>query len=283
MFADLTPYHQLPLYGRRIIVTAPRSYARRLASEISDRGGLPILMPTVETCWLEDYSKLDTALQQIDRFDWIVFTSRNSIEAFWQRMQILELSSSKLDRCQLCAIGQDANKLTELGLKVNLIPTEPSPQGIITDLAKIPNLHQQSMLVLVPEVVGIREPNVVPQFVADLKTLGINVTRVPAYVTRSLPQKIYRVELDLIRTGKIDAIAFTSTAEVEAFLQMVRDRQDYQTCTIACFGPYTATNAKKLGLNVLIVAQDFSSFAGFADAIALGSRAEGRRQEAGGK
>jgi uroporphyrinogen-III synthase len=37
---------------------------------------------------------------------------------------------------------------------------------------------------------------------------------------------------------------------------------------IACFGPDTAANAQKLGVNVSIISQDCSSFAGFAEAIA---------------
>jgi uroporphyrinogen-III synthase len=87
-------------------------------------------------------------------------------------------------------------------------------------------------------------------------------------MTRCLDKTLYDVELNLIRQGKIDAIAFSSTAEVESFLPMVNSKQDYQQCAIACFGPYTAANAKKLGINVSIIAKDYSSFQGFAEAIA---------------
>jgi uroporphyrinogen-III synthase len=37
---------------------------------------------------------------------------------------------------------------------------------------------------------------------------------------------------------------------------------------ISCFGPYTAANARRMGLVPAVVAKDFSSFDGFADAIA---------------
>ncbi|NES24589.1 MAG: uroporphyrinogen-III synthase, partial [Symploca sp. SIO3E6] len=124
------------------------------------------------------------------------------------------------------------------------------------------------VLVPVPEVIGVPEPDIVPNFVAGLQQLGMEVTPVPTYTTRCLGSDIYEVELELIRQGKIDAIAFSSTAEVEAFLQMFDSPQDYEHCIIACFGPYTAANAQKLGLNVSIIAQDYSSFAGFAEAIA---------------
>ncbi len=264
----LTPSVQLPLHGKRILVTAPRNYALRLSQQLIDKGGLPFLMPTIETCLLENFAELDAALQQIDAFDWIAFTSRNGIDAFFQRLQALDVSSSVLKTCGLCAIGKDAERLASFGINADLIPTESSPAGIITELAKIPDIAEKSILVPVPEVVGVPEPDVIPNFVVGLETLGMNVTRVPTYRTRCLDKAVYEVELNLIRQGKIDAIAFSSTAEVAGFLQMVDSRQDYEHCVIACFGPYTAANATKSGLDVSIVSKDYSSFAGFADAIA---------------
>ncbi|NMG07285.1 uroporphyrinogen-III synthase [Brasilonema sp. UFV-L1] len=265
----LTPSVQLPLHGKRIIVTAPRNYAARLSGQLINQGGMPFLMPTIETCSLENFTDLDAALQHIDAFDWIAFTSRNGIDAFFQRLEDLEINPLVLTKCRFCAIGLDSERLAALGVKVDLVPKEPSPAGVIAQLAKIPDIAQKNVLVPVPEVVGVPEPDVIPNFIAGLEKLGMKVTRVPTYRTRCLDKDIYEVELNLIRQGKIDVIAFSSTVEVVGFLQMVDSKRDYEHCAIACFGPYTAANAKKLGLNVSIVAQDYSSFAGFALAIAL--------------
>ncbi|MDJ0694705.1 uroporphyrinogen-III synthase [Mastigocoleus sp. MO_188.B34] len=265
----LTPTLKLPLCNKRIIVTAPRNYANRLAQELVKLGALPFLMPTIEIILLQDFTKLDPILHKLNTFDWITFTSRNGIDAFFQRLEYLGVNSSVLKNNCLCAIGKDAEKLTTLGLEVDLIPTEPSPSGIIAELAEIPDISEQSILVPVPEVVGVPEPDVVPNFIAGLKKLGMEVTPIPTYKTSCLDKNFYPVELDLIRQGKIDLIAFSSTAEIAAFLKMFDDNPDnYQNSAIACFGPYTANNARKLGLDVSIVAEDYSSFAGFAQAIA---------------
>ena len=264
----LIPVLQLPLCGKRILVTAPHNYAMRLSQELVQLGALPFLMPTIEISLLEDFTELDRVLHKINTFDWITFTSRNGIDAFFQRLQNLRINSSVLKNSCLCAIGKDAEKLTTLGLEVDLIPEEPSPFGIIEELGKIPDIAQQSVLVPVPEVIGVPEPDVVPKFIAGLKNLGMEVTRIPTYKTSSLDRNFYEVELDLIRQGKIDVIAFSSTAEVTAFLKMFDSQDNYKSSVIGCFGPYTANNAKKLGLNVSIVAEDYSSFAGFAEAIA---------------
>ncbi|WP_416289657.1 uroporphyrinogen-III synthase [Nostoc sp. UHCC 0251] len=263
----LTPSKELPLYGKRILVTAPRNYAYRLSEQIIKQGGLPVFMPTIETCYLSNYTKLDNALNQIGEFDWIIFTSRNGITAFFHRMNDLDIPVSVVQKCQLCALGKDAESLLSFCGKVDLIPTESSPGGIVAELAKLPEIHQKKVLIPAPEVFGLPEPDVVPNLITDLQQLGIEVTRVPTYITQGLNTSIYSVELDMIRQGWIDVIAFSSTAEVESFLTMVNSQNDYERCIIACFGPYTAANARKLGMNVSIVAKDYSSFEGFAEAM----------------
>lgn len=224
-------------------------------------------MPTIETCGLTQTPSLDRALQH-PSYDWIAFTSRTGIQALWQRMEQLGLDPMTLQHSQICAIGKDADYLRSLGMDLNLIPSEPSPGGIVNALAQVPGIETQSILVPAPIVEGVPEPNVIPDFVAGLNHLGLTVMQVPTYLTRRLDADLYTVELDLIRQGRVDAIALSSTAEISALLQMIDAQTLMQHCVIGCFGPYTAANAEDLGLSVDIVATDFSSFTGFAEAMA---------------
>lgn len=259
---------RLPLGNKRIVITAPRPYAGRLATAIIRQGGLPIIMPTIETYALDPAPALDEALQQLRNFSWIAFTSRTGIQAFILRLQQLDIPLFLLNQCRICAIGQDAERLKELGIHVDLVPAESSPAGIVSELAQIPEIGNQSILVPIPQVEKMPEPDIVPKFIAGLQQLGLAVVSVPTYVTRRLDATDYAVELELIRQGNVDAIAFSSTAEISALLQMVDADTIAKNCLIACFGPYTARNAEELGLAVDLVSQDFSSFTGFVEAIA---------------
>ncbi|MDJ0597875.1 MAG: uroporphyrinogen-III synthase [Crocosphaera sp.] len=265
---------KLPLYNKRILITTPRNYASRFAAEIINYGGNPILMPTIETCYVTSYEKLDNCLETIQQFNYIAFTSRNGINAIISRLETLNIPLSCLDNCQLIAIGKDSQRLEEMGLKVALLPQEPSPQGIVLELANIPNIEQQTILVPIPEVIGISEPDIIPNFITALDTLNIKITTVNAYQTRCLDPSLYPVEIELIKQGKIDIIAFSSTAEIESFLQIVKNTRIPKNCLIACFGPYTASNAKKLGLTVDIIGKDYHSFTGFVQAISKRSASQ---------
>ncbi len=266
--AMLRPAEELPLFGRRVLLTAPRTYALRFAAAILPRGGLPILMPTIETTLLDEYAALDAYLRQLETFDWIAFTSRNGIEALLYRCEQLGLPATALNACRLAAIGKDAERLVELGLRVDLMPREPSPRGIVDSLKALESTGGAAILVPAPVVEGVPEPDVVPTFVTDLQRIGMRVTRAPAYRTRALDGARYAPELALIRQGAIDAIAFSSAAEIAALLAMVNAPQDYAHCAICCFGPYTAAHARRMGLSPAVVAEDFGSFDGFATAIA---------------
>ncbi len=264
----LTPSSKLPLYGKRILVTAPKNYAFRFSEQIIKKGGIPVFMPTIETCYLSNYTELDHALSRIDKFNWIVFTSRNGIIGFFERMNNLNISVSALQNCRLCALGKDAEILSTFCGRVDLIPQESSPKGIVLELGKISQINQQTVLVPAPEFVDIPEPNVIPNLIADLQKLGMTITRTSSYITQCTDKHLYTVELNLIRQGMIDIIAFSSTAEVESFLRMINSHNDYENCIVACFGPYTAANTRNLGVNVSILSKDYSSFAGFTEAIA---------------
>jgi uroporphyrinogen-III synthase len=266
---DLTPYNQLPLYGKKILVTAPRNYAKRLCEQIINYGACPIFMPTIETCFLEDadYIELDLGLKEIDKYHWIAFTSRNGIDAFFYRLEALNFSISRLESVKLCAIGKDAERLKEYTNRVDLIPKEASPQGIIHELSQILDINKQRILAPVPKVKGITEPNIVPNFIQGLKRLGMEVTRVPSYMTRPLPPDIYQAEIELLKSNQIDIVAFSSAGEILSFLQMF-DMTQENNFLVACFGPYTAETAETLGLKVSICSQVFSSFQNFVEAIA---------------
>mmetsp|Transcript_25589 Transcript_25589/g.71700 ORF Transcript_25589/g.71700 Transcript_25589/m.71700 type:complete len:176 (+) Transcript_25589:412-939(+) len=132
-----------------------------------------------------------------------------------------------------------------------------------------------SRIVLVPApiVEELPEPDVIPSFIRDLEAENLTVRRVGAYVTRPTvgegkeltPER--RKALHALRDGEVDLVAFSSTAEITALLKAITRSELEQSTKIGCFGPITAGNAKELGLDVVVISKDFSSFRGYAKAI----------------
>ena len=256
----------LPLFGKRILFCAPRNYAQKLARLLVRHGALPVWMPTIVIEPMKDYSEFDKSIRNLSGYDWISFTSRNGIEAFVNRLDVLGLNSSILSDIQVSALGNDGKALQEQGVKVDLLPPAASTRGVIEELQRRGETNR-SILLPVPEVYGMEEPSVIPDYVEGLKGIGMKPHRVPAYATHRVTDGLEH-ELQMILAGSVDLIAFSSVGEIDGLLHLLGDRSDVLADrTVACYGPVTANGAKQRNLRVDFVAENYSVFEGYIDAM----------------
>lgn len=264
---DLIDRATLPLYGKTVLFTTPRNYAGRLGQLLIEAGARPIWMPTITIDPVPDHSVFDQVIRDRDQYAWIAFTSRNGIDAYLNRIEALGLVPADVAGLRTAAIGNDARLLEQVGLVPTLVPPVPSPGGIVDELKR---RGETSGIVLVPapDVVGMDEPDVVPDFIRDLEGIGLETKRVPAYVTG---REMENLELGtrMLLAGEIDMIAFTSRGEIESLLlHLGEDRNVLNEKTVlACFGPITAEGARLRELRVDVISEDFSRFEGFIDAM----------------
>ena len=250
---------------RTVLITSPAGYSERFKTAFSESELTPIAIPLIETVIPEDVPDVDSLFMNLHQYDYIAFSSRKAIESFYQEQR---KRNKPLDDIKFCAIGKDVEYMYEkLGVWPSIHPDEPSPMEIADKLGEDENIGGKTIAALVPWVEGIIEPDVVPNFLAKLSGIGMKVTRVNAYITRTVNKTQIGEAIERITSKEIECIAFTSSAEVEILLQNIGDKSLLDNITIACFGPYTAAYARKKGLNVSIIAQDFSSFSGFVEAI----------------
>lgn len=256
----------LPLYLKRILFTTPRNYAAKLARLLVLRGALPVWMPTIVIESMHDYHEFDQAIKNLSDYSWIAFTSRNGIEAFFDRLEALTLDRGVLKNTKLCALGNDAKALQERGITVDLVPPVASTRGIVDELERR-GVKSGRILLPVPEVVGMDEPRVIPDLVDWLSGIGMEVHRVPAYTTSRNSEGL-SAEAKLLLDGVIDMVAFTSAAEIESLLLLLGEKGDIlQRTVIACYGPVTAGGATERGVPPTIVSKDFSALEGFIAAM----------------
>ena len=249
-----------------VLITSPKGYSKRFKDVFSESPLNSIAIPMIETVIPENMPEMDRLIMNLQRYEYIAFSSRKAIESFYQMMQ--NKRNVSLSGIKFCAIGKDTEYMVEkIGVQPAVHPDEPSPMGIAGKLKEDNSIHGKAIAALVPLVEGIDEPDVVPDFLAELNNIGMNVTRVNAYVTRPVDKAQIDMAIELIISKAVKCIAFTSSAEVEILLQNIGDKNLLESIAIACFGPYTAAYAQKRGLKATIIAQDFSSFSGFLKAI----------------
>lgn len=242
-----------PLAGKRIVITRAHKQAENLARAIEQLGGEVIEFPTIEICPPESFAELDDAIDKLDGYDWVIFTSVNSVEPFLQRLKIKGKTADALSAHKIGAIGAEtARRLEAARIFASLVPERYQAEGI---LAAISPEEIRGKRVLIPRAAEARE--ILP---ATLRNWGAVVDVIVAYRTE-LPCVDVRPLAGLLAERKIDVITFTSSSTVRNFVRLFGGRrlgEIVNGSTIACIGPITAATVEDLGGRVDIIADQFT-------------------------
>lgn len=250
-----------PLAGVRIVITRAGAQASGLARQIESAGGAVVEFPTIEIQPPEDFAAFDAAIENIEQYDWLIFTSVNSVAPFLARLRRAGKVVGALASLHVGAIGPEtAQRLSSAGITVSLVPERYQAEGIL-DAVK-PEL-MKGKRVLIPRAAEARE--VLPE---TLRSWGAAVEVVVAYRTA-----LARVDVaplaDLLRGRAIDAITFTSSSTVKNFVRLFDGKSLAEIAgrsAIACIGPITARTVEEAGGRPAIVAEEFTT-AGLTRAI----------------
>jgi uroporphyrinogen-III synthase len=194
-----------PLTGRRILVTRPRDQSGRLQQLLEAQGAHVIAIPSVEILPPDSYADLDAALQNLDRYDWLVLTSANAVKAIAERVALLGVSTESFRGVQIAAIGRTtADAIVALGLPVALVP----PVAVAESLSEV-------LLPLVPgkRVLIVRAKIAREVLTEALRSAGALVSIAEAYQS-TVPAASVNALAAALEQG-VDAMTFTSASSVE--------------------------------------------------------------------
>ena len=199
--------------------------------------GTIVHRPMVECVGLEDCSELDKALEQLETFDWLIFTSANGAKYFFERLKTKGLDARALAPMKIAAIGKTtAQRVTAFGIIADLVPETESSAGLIE---KFGGIDIKSKKALLPQArVASRE---LPE---GLVALGAAVEEIAVYET----VEIESADVDL---NHIDQILFTSGSTAKAFVKKFGQVPPH--IKAYCLGKPTQASAKKHGIDAEIL------------------------------
>jgi uroporphyrinogen III methyltransferase / synthase len=246
-------FDRRPLFGRRIVVTRSSDQASELVGLLEELGAETISMPTIRVLPAEDPGAIDSACDEAETFDWIVFTSVNGVEHFMTRF-LARRDVRDLKGVRLCAVGPaTAESLQRYGMRVDVTPAEFRSEGVLAALGAADDLDGKRVLLpraqIAREVLG-----------DELRKAGADVVELTTYRTElggDTGQRVYRMLLD----RQIDAVTFTSASTVRNFVSIIGSDQAadlLRGTTVAAIGPVTAEAAQHLGINAAVVPGEYT-------------------------
>jgi uroporphyrinogen III methyltransferase / synthase len=254
-------FENRPLMGRRIVVTRAREQASDLVKRLSDLGAECIECPTIETVPPDDAKPLDTAIDDLSSYEWLIFTSVNGVNFFFNRLFEKNKDVRALNHVHTAVIGPaTAKRLFDFGLKSDIVPESYRAESVVKAFAQEDIAGKK---ILLPRAKEAR-----PVLPIELTRMGAVVDEVTAYCTKAVKDDA-DVILKRLKEHTIDMITFTSSSTVKNFRALLPSEgldSLIQGVTIAAIGPITADTARNFGFDVHIVAESYT-IAGLCEAI----------------
>jgi len=237
-------FDTLPLFGRRIVVTRTRTQASKLSGALRRLGADVIEFPTIIIEKMPDMSPLHDAFTRLKDFNWVVFTSQNAVQIFFEELRATGRDARALGDIKIAAIGPATAKECEsCAIVPDLVPDEYVAEALVEAFAG-ENLEGQQVLLPCSQSARMALTD-------GLRRQGARVERVHIY-DATLPLKIDGETM--VHISGADIITFTSSSTARNFFSLVPDTD----AVLACIGPVTAETVREHGYDPEIEAGTYT-------------------------
>lgn len=235
---ELRWYDNLPLFGKRFLITRPREQAANFVGLLQAQGAETICIPTIEIAPPASWHECDEALAQLGSYDGLVLTSANGVDAFFGRMAEQGLDLRALAGVKIIAVGpKTARAIEARGIRPDLVPANYRAEGVVEEL-----LEQEiaGKRYLYPRTEIAR--NLIPD---SLTEAGAQVDAPVVYRTVA-PQGKEEMIRHLLQEQELDAICFSSSSTFDNLYAIFGEElhQLKQETDFISIGPLTSQSIR---------------------------------------
>ncbi|HEX5588302.1 MAG TPA: uroporphyrinogen-III C-methyltransferase [Acidimicrobiia bacterium] len=253
---DLGWFEQRPLFGRSVVVTRAREQSSELRARLESLGADVVEVPTIA---LEPVA---FALPDLAKIAWLVFTSANGVDAFFDRGLVAAgLDARALAHVRVAVIGPGTERaLAARGIRADLVPERFVAESLLAAFPDPTPVNDAAGPVRVVVARAEQARDVLPE---GLRDRGYAVEVLAVY--RTVQTEPDPAQLARVRTGAVDAITFTSSSTVTNLCDALGAIPDPQPLVVS-IGPVTSDAARARGLRVDVEA-DPHTIDGVVDAL----------------
>ncbi len=239
-----------PLFGKRVLVTRARAQASEFANLLELNGAEVIQFPTIQIEPLAETTLLVDAIAALHKYAWIIFTSVNAVEIFYQRLRENGKDARAFGKSKICAVGpKTVQALNRIGIAPDFIPTQARA---ITIADELDNVTGKKILLPRAKIASHELPNI-------LRARDALVDEIPLYDTVTVQHEERNGIAEQLLNGSIALVTFTSSSTVANFLDMFPSYTPevlLADVRVAAIGPVTQATAVARGIRVDIVAKE---------------------------
>lgn len=239
----------LGLKDKKVLVPRGAGQAKSFSQLVEKYGGISIEIPLIAFRPIELTEQLQRAIDQINTYDWIVFTSNVTVETFFSFYKNKDHHSVP----KIAVIGTKTEEvLQERGFKAAFVPS-----------AYVTEVFTDEFLPIVPSgsKVLIPKGNLAREYIStSLSNHGVLVDEIVIYETY-MPDESTEKLAKMLADDELDILMFTSPSTVNHFMSVVKEYnlENYiKRCVISCIGPVTKKRLLGYGLPVHVSPEEYT-------------------------
>ncbi|MFQ5841905.1 MAG: uroporphyrinogen-III synthase [Thermodesulfobacteriota bacterium] len=240
--------------GKRIVITRAQEQAGELTRLLRGYGAHVIEFPTIKIVPPDSWDPVDKAVENLEAYQWVIFTSTNGVKFFLKRLKLKKRRLREFSDLRFCAIGpRTAQEIEKTGAKVDVVPDQYYAEALVQRLGS-EELEEKRILLARAR----KARDLVPK---ELRKLGAAVDVVEVYQT--IMPNVSNKEIERVFQGnRIDLITFTSSSTVNHFVRMYEEKGGLKNplvgVAIAAIGPITADTLLRRGITPHIIPNSFT-------------------------
>lgn len=244
------------LSAHTVLVTRSVEQSTTFSNLLIEQGSKIVEMPTLEILPPSDWRELDQAIAQIQTYDWLILTSANAVDYFFDRFILQGQDLRTLANCKIAVVGKKtARFLNARGFTPDFTPPEFVADSLIHHFPD----SIAGLKTLFPRVESGGREVLVKSFTAA----GAIVNEVAAYQS-ACPTTADPVAIEALTSGQITIVTFASSKTVRHFHQLVQSAIGPNWTTmlknvcIASIGPQTSKTCQELLGRVDVEATEYT-------------------------
>jgi uroporphyrinogen III methyltransferase/synthase len=254
-----------PLDGTCVLVTRPEEQSHELRERLCEQGAEVLVQPCITVSDPPDWAAVDLALERLESFDWLVFSSVNGVRHFVERLIGLGGDAARLQAAHLAAIGPGtAAELARYGLPAEVVPEQFRAESLAAALAP----HAAGRRFLLAR--ANRGRQVLPE---QLAAAGGIVEQIVVYSTEDVVQADPAVAAAMA-AGRVDWVTVSSSSIARATIGLFGEQ--LRRCRLASISPITSATLRELGHEPAVEAREYTMAGLVAAIVAARDRDYGR-------
>jgi uroporphyrinogen III methyltransferase/synthase len=239
-------FEQLPLFGRRIVVTRAREQAGELRKKLESLGADVLELPLIEVRAKADRDTILEIFAEIGHYDWVVFTSANGVRHFFDLFLKGFRDLRALGVMRVACVGEATARLVRaLHLEVEICPAGGTAAELAEAMIATGSLDHARVLV----ITGNLNRETLVQNLEEGRAI-VDTFQVYENVRTDLTQDPAAEEF---RQHGADAVLFASSSAVHAFAAQAAALQPAAGIArpfAGSIGPRTSEAMRKAGIRV---------------------------------